>query len=228
MERYTNIIIKNGEIMKLLDADNNKILKNNIETAMLKFFIMDINKKPFNAGEEVWAGRFMHFLSAMLGSENMPKSVELEDIVEYLEANKSESLYQYVTNLPGMKYPLRPDGKIEELAIHNHQWMTLMYKCSDELYNDNIESYPYCKLVFKKDNCFKFLINNNYIHIQSNTNNILDFNWTIISTESSDHISIKKINFKKKEQIVCYIKNYEDLKFVEGDEVHQLIEIIMY
>lgn len=228
MERYTNIIIKNGEIMKSLDADNNKMLKNNIEIAMLKFFIIAISKKTFNASEDVWDSRYMHFLSAMLGSENMPKSVELEDIVEYLEANKSESLYQYVTNLPGMRYPLRPDGKIEELAIHNHQWMTLMYKCSDESYNANIERYPYCKLVFKEDNCFTFLINDNYIHIQSNTNNLLDYNWTIISTESNDDTSIKKINFKNKEQIVYYIKNYEDLKFAEGDEVHQLIEMIMY
>lgn len=228
MERYTNIIIKNGEIMKSLDADNNKILKNNIEEAMLKFFIIDISKKKSNIGEEVWNNRYLYFLTAMLGSENMPKSVELEDIVEYLEANKSEPLYEYVRNLPGMRYPLRPDEKIEEAAIHNHQWMTLMYRYSDESYNDNIERYPYCKLVFKEDNCFTFLINDNYIHIQSNTNNLLDYNWTIISTESNDEISIKKINFKNKEQIAYYIKNYEDLKFAEGDEVNQLIEMIMY
>lgn len=66
------------------------------------------------------------------------------------------------------------------------------------------------------------------IHIQSNTRNILNYDWTIISVESENELNIKNMNLKNKQEIVYYIKNYKDLYLLDGKDTKQIMDILLF
>lgn len=206
-----------------------KELRNQLEKAILNDFVIYINENGSirTNSQDIWDYRYRYFLNAIANNEILPAGVELQDMVNYLLENESTSILDYMQFLPGMKWPLEKNEELDPAVLQNHGWMTLRFYNDEEEYKRKVTPQSYCKLVFKEDNCFTLSIKDSYIHIQSNTNNILDFDWTIISTETNDAICIKNINFKNKEKIVYYIKNYKDLGLLEADKANDLIEMLM-
>lgn len=204
--------------------------RNQLETAILNDFVIEINQPNQSQmnNQYIWDYRYRYFLNAISNNEILPASVELKDIVDYILENESESLFDYLRDLPGMEWPLEKNKELNPMALQNHGWLIMMFYHSDENYKRNITPKSYCKFVFKEDNCFTFSINDNYIHIQSNTSNILNYDWTIISVESENELSIKNMNLKNKQEIVYYIKNYKDLCLLDGRDTKQMMDILLF
>lgn len=203
-------------------------LKNELEIAVLMAFIREINEIAFIGSSQIWNERYFYFLNAMLDQELLPESGSLKHIVDFTFDHKAEKLKEYLDYLPGLNFPLKKDEEINPLAIQNHGWILMLLDSCIEEYEKMMTQNVYCKLVFKELNCFTMIIKDKYIHIQSNGPKILDFDWTILSVESSNTLDIKNINFKDKQHIAYYIKNYVDFEILSGKETNDIMEMLMY
>lgn len=204
--------------------------RNQLETAILNEFVIEVNQ-PFQSkmdSETLWNGRYQWLINTILSNETLPASIELQDIVDYLLENESKILFDYVENLPGMDLPLKKNKELNIEAVQNHGWLSYMFYCSDGRYKRNITPESYCKFVFKEDNCFTLLVKDNYIHIKSNTNNIFDYDWTILSIESEDELDVKNINLKNKRELIYYVKNYKDLYLLDGKDAKNMMDILLF
>jgi len=203
-------------------------LKNELEIAVLMAFIREINEIAFMGSSQIWNERYFYFLNAMLDQELLPESGSLKHIVDFTFDHEAEKLKEYLDYLPGLNFPLKKDEEINPLAIQNHGWILMLLDSCIEEYEKMMTQNVYCKLVFKELNCFTMIIKDKYIHIQSNGPKILDFDWTILSVESSNTLDIKNINFKDKQHIAYYIKNYVDFEILSGKETNDIMEMLMY
>lgn len=202
--------------------------KNQLEIAVLMDFIRGVNEISFIGSCPTWNERYFYFLKAMLDQELIPESGSLKHIIEFTFTHKAEKLKEYLDYLPGLNYPLKKDEAIEPLAIQNHGWILMLLDSCIEEYETMMTQNVYCKLVFKELNCFTMFIKDKHIHIQSNGSRIIDFDWTILSVETSNCIDIKNINFKDKQHIVYYIRNYDDFSLLSGKETNDIMEMLMY
>lgn len=199
-----------------------------LESSALMYFLITINKSIIvGSTEQVWIGRYNHLLKSILADEHLPVGISLKEIIDHVLANNSSKLKNYLEYLPGMSLKI-DSNNIDPLAVQNHSWMALMFNCGHEDYANSITSEHDYKLVFKDLNCFTFSNKDNHIHIQSNSLNILDFDWTIISVESNNDVFIKDIHFKSEKNISYYIKNYEELSLLEGSTANNMIEILLF
>ena len=202
--------------------------KNKLEIAVLMAFIREVNGSSFVGSVHVWNERYFYFLKAMLDQELLPESGSLKHIVDFTLTNKSEKLKEYLDYLPGMNFPVKKDEEINPMAIQNHGWILMLLDGCIEEYDKMITQNVYCKLVFKELNCFTMIIKDKHIHIQSNGSKISDFDWTILSVESSNILDVKNINFKDKHHIAYYIKNHDDFSMLSGKETNDIMEMLMY
>ncbi len=203
-------------------------LRNKLEIVSLMNFVKWLDEPVQNTSHVVWIYRYFYFLKCMLDEKEMPEGINLEHIVDFTFTHKAEKLKEYLSILPGMNYPIVKNERINPNAIENHAWIVMMVDGYFKEYENKINRNSCCYLTFKESNCFTFLSKDNYIHIQSNSLNILDYDWTIVSVESINGIDVKKINFKNINHISYYIKNYNDFSLLSGKEVNDIIEMIMF
>lgn len=226
MVKYMNIIIKLVGYL-LMNKLTQQQLRNNLETAVLHNFIININKKTLNVSEEMWNDRYLYFLNMILSHEVLPHGIKLQDLVDFALINDSKKINEYLEYLPGMNLPIEKNKVIDPSALQNHGWMLLMYDSSIDEYNRIVRVNSQYKLIFKELNFFTFSIRDKYMHIRSNTSNILDFDWTIISVESETESSNKNINLKDKKYIKYYIENYEDLSHSQEQYLTTMIDMLI-
>jgi hypothetical protein len=204
--------------------------RSQLETAILNEFVIEVNQPNQSQmdSQSIWNGRYQLLLNAIVSNEILPASIELQDIVDYLLENESKILFEYVENLPGMDLPLEKDKELNIEAVQNHGWLSSLFYNRDGRYKISITPESYCKFVFKEDNCFTLLAKDNYIHIKSNTNNVFDYDWTILSIESEDELDVKDLSFKNKRELIYYVKNYKDLYLLDGRDTKQMMDILLF
>jgi hypothetical protein len=203
--------------------------RNKLETSAIMYFIISINKRiQVGTTEQIWMRRYLYFLKAILTNKDLPDGVSLEELVAHVLSTNSPELKEYIEHLPGINRNLNNDEKLNPLAVQNHSWMELMFNCGHEVYEKSITNEYDYKLGFKELNCFTLISKNRYIHIESNSLNILDFDWTIISAESDNDLFNKNIHFESEKDIQYYLSNYEELSHLEGKDANTMIDILLF
>lgn len=204
--------------------------KEKLELSALMYLLRIVNKPitDKNSTSYIWHYRFVNFLNAMLSNDDIPEGSSLKEIIEFTIDNKSEKLNQYLDYLPGLRLPFGENKDFDALALQNHSWMVLMLNHGNEDYEKSITSDSDYKLTFKEQNCFTFSNKDNHLHIQSNSSNILDYKWTIISVECNNNVIIKNINFDNEADIRYYLTNYEDLAHLQNNDANTMIDILRF
>lgn len=190
-------------------------LRKRYEYEFIKTLIIDLNEDERNHIRDVWIGRVIILMIAILRCKKLPKNLELETLVSMKKRHKSKDLIDYLNALPkdNDKEIINPSSKYLHWAIKDY----LNYENkSDEkvqLFIDNNISYCkyktyICEVKWQnKNNESIFLLNN-------------------FEIGSLENMNLKKINSRLKRYFEIIKEIQMNNERINDEDIEFLIEAL--
>lgn len=193
---------------KYQDAINENIYKKNKINFFKNMKDKIIKELEKQGGEDFWIARVTYFIKCFFSGNEIPASISLDDIVDFVNKNENEKLESYLNYLPGIEKKFNEDLNkqiyiISDRSYEQHSYLIL------QLYQ-NKSFLMFCEIdKIIKTKKIKFY--NNYILLNNKTQIFIDDDICIRNNKDSYIL--------KDRELKIYFSNdflmEQDVKFVE-------------